>query len=327
MQSTLTTSKPSDDPHDIVVVAPDAIRVAPSEVAPVDAEITDLLHQAARHRSETPARTAPDFAVSPTVPPVDTTFRSAAANDGPVPVKRGSVVRRAARAFMTLLLAGCIGVAAFAWRAQGVATKQMIAQWTPQFVLTLFPSDQPGLPVPPAAPAVVQADTANAAPSNAAPSQPPPPAQTAAETVAPAAVAASPDSAQLLQSMARDLASLGQEVGQLKASVEQLKAGQPPASREAAKTSDKVSEPSKTSESNLRPRVSALPPRPPVARKPMPSYPPPQAAIARPLPPTAAPYYVPRQVEPSPQAQPQATEQQLTDPELASVPRPPMPLR
>jgi hypothetical protein len=41
------------------------------------------------------------------------------------------------------------------------------------------------------------------------------------------------------------------------------------------------------------------------------------------LPLTAAPYYVPRQAEPPPQA----TEQQLTDPELASVPRPPMPLR
>ena len=208
MQSTLTTSKTtseptarsSDDPHDIVVVAPDAVRVAPSEVAPVDAELSDLLHQAAaRHRSETPARTAPDFAVSPpvptvsTVPTVDTTFRSAAANAGPVRDQRGSMVRRTMRAFMTLLLAGCIGVAAFAWRAQGAATKQMIAQWTPQFVQTLFPSDQPGLAVPPAAPAVVQADAVSAAP---------PPVQTAPEAVAPAA-AASPESSPLLQSMAR----------------------------------------------------------------------------------------------------------------------------
>jgi hypothetical protein len=331
MQSTLTTpkttAKPSDDPHDIVVVAPDAIRVAPSEVAAVDAELSDLLQQAARHRSETPARIAPNFAVSPaiptvsTVPTVDTTFRSAAANAGPVAGRRGSTVRRTMRSVMTLLVAGCIGVAAFAWRAQGAATKQMIAQWTPQFVQTLFPSDQPGLAVPPAASAVVQADAVSAEP---------PPVQTAPEAVAPAA-AASPESSPLLQSMARDLASLGQEVEQLKASVEQLKAGQPPASREAAKTSDKASELSKASEQNLRPKISALPPRPAAAHKPMPPLPLPQAAIARPLP--ATPYYVPRQVgsppqpQVQPQAQPQVTEQQLTDPELASVPRPPMPLR
>jgi hypothetical protein len=317
MQSTLT-AKPSDDPHDVIhdviVVAPDAVRVAPSDVAPSDAELSDLLHQAARHRSETPARTAPDFAVSPTVPPVDT-FRSAAVNAGPVAGQRGSTARRAVRAFMTLLLAGCIGVAAFAWRTQGAATKQMIAQWTPQFIQTLFPSEPPGVAVPPAAPAVVQAGAATAAPP-----QPAPPVPAAPEAAASAA-APSPESAQLLQSMARDLASLGQEVEQLKASVEQLKAGQPPATREVAKVSDKPPEP------NLRPRVSALPPRPPVARKPMPSYPPPQAAIARPLPPAAAPYYAPRPIEPPPQAQPPATEQQLTDPELASVPRPPMPLR
>src|SRR5665647_719297 len=42
MHSTLT-AKANDDPHDVVVVAPDAIRVAPS-----DDEISDLLHQAAR---------------------------------------------------------------------------------------------------------------------------------------------------------------------------------------------------------------------------------------------------------------------------------------
>jgi hypothetical protein len=44
MQSTLNR-KPSDDPHDVVVVAPDAVRVAPS-----DDEISNLLQQAARQR-------------------------------------------------------------------------------------------------------------------------------------------------------------------------------------------------------------------------------------------------------------------------------------
>ena len=324
MQSSMTaakpTAKPSDDPHDvilhdIVVVAPDAIRVAPSEVAPAEAELSALLQQAARHRSETPIRAVPDLAAGATVPPVDTTFRSTAVNDGAVPGQRGSLATGAVRAFMISLLTACIGVAAFAWQAQGDAAKQMIAQWTPPFVLALLSPEKPGRAAPPAAPAVVQADTANAAPP-----PPAPPAQTTAETVAPAG---SPESAQLLQSMARDLASLGQEVEQLKASIEQLKAGQPPASREVGKISDKTSEP------NLRPKIAALPPRPPAARKPMPPLPPPQAAIARSLPPAvapypaAAPYYAPRPTEPPPPA----SEQQLTDPELASVPRPPMPLR
>jgi hypothetical protein len=322
MQSTLT-AKPSDDPHDViddvVVVAPDAIRVAPSDVAPAEDELSALLHQAARHRTETPARTAPDFAVGPTVPPVDTTFRSAAVNDVPVSGKRGSMLRRTMRAFTALLLALCIGVAAFAWRSSGIAAKQMIAQWTPQFILTWLPPDNLEPAAQPAAPAVVQADAADATPP-----QPAPPVQASAETTAPAAAQ--------LQSMAHDLASLGQQVEQLKASIEQLKAGQSQTPREAARTSElsRTSEPNRVSEPNLRPKLSALAPRPPIARvrKPTPPLPLPQTAIAPALPPAtasypaAAPYYPPRSAEPPPQAT-----EQLTDPELAAVPRPPMPLR
>ena len=77
------------------------------------------------------------------------------------------------------------------------------------------------------------------------------------------------------------------------------------------------------SEQNLRPKMPAHPPRTAAvrARKPMP---PPlqQAATAPVLPPPPAPY-VPRQVAPPPQT----TGETLTDPELASVPRPPMPVR
>ncbi len=119
--------------------------------------------------------------------------------------------------------------------------------------------------------------------------------------------------------MTRDLASLGQEVEQLKASIEQLRASQQQMSRDVAKASEV-----KASEQNLRPRISALPPRPAAvrARKPLPSYPPQQALTAPVLPQATAPY-VTRQPEP----QPQAPVQSLTDPELSSVPRPPMPVR
>jgi hypothetical protein len=315
MHSTLKP-KPTDDPHDLVVVAPDVVQVAPA-----DEELSNLLREAARHHSHPQTHTGSDLPAGPPVPPVDTTFRPAAVNDLLVAGNRWSG-RRVVRAFTALLLAACIGVAGIAWQSD--AAKKMIAKLATQLVLTSsLPAEKPGLSAQPAAPAVV-ADAANAAPA-----QPAPLAQTAPEAVAPAAAAPSPDSAKLLQSMARDLASVGQEIEQLKASIEQLKAGQQQMSRDIAKVSEnktsenKASE-NKASEQNLRPRTSAPPPRPSVARarKPTPPFPPPQAAAAPALPQAAAPY-VPRQVEPSPQAPTQA----LTDPELSSVPRPPMPVR
>jgi hypothetical protein len=341
-----STQKPkqSDDPHDVLVVAPDAVRVAPE-----DDELSSLLHEAAaRYGSETQTREGSvlkgpdlkgsdlkgsdlkgsDLAAGPTVPPVDTTFRPTALNDVPVADQPLSMVRRAVRAFTALLLAVCIGVAAFVWRSYGDTAEKKIAKWTTQFFLTVSLSPQKSEPpAQPAAPAVAADAT------NTAPSQPAAPAETAAQGVAPAAAAPSADSAQL-QSMSRDLASLGQQVEQLKASIEQLKAGQQQASRDVARVS----------EQNARPKISAPPPlRPVVARprNPMPAYAPRQAAAAPPLPPAAAPYpapapyyppnyaqrqtdYVPRPPQPPPQY---AAEPPLADPELSSVPRPPMPLR
>jgi hypothetical protein len=307
MQSTLI-SRPGDDPHDVVVVAPDAVRVAPAED-----ELSSLLHQAARLRSDLQVRAAPGVAAGPVVPEVDTRFRPTAAGD--VPGYRGSMARRALRGLTALLLATCIGLAGVAWKAYGDVAKKQIAKWGTQIVLiaSLSP-DKPALSAQPAAPAA-EVDAANAAPE-----PPAAPAESTAEAAAPAA-APSPDSAQL-QSMASDLASVSQQVEQLKASIAELKASQQQMSRDLAKAS----------EQNARPRIAALPPRPTVARprKPTPLYPPPQAAVAPPLPQAPAPYYAsrqpdyaPRQVEP----QQQFTAEPPGDPELASVPRPPMPLR
>ena len=301
MHSTLKP-KQTDDPHDIVVVAPDVVQVAPA-----DEELSNLLHDAARHLSDARTRTGSDVAAGPAVPPVDPTFRPSAVNDVPVPGHLRSIGRGAIRAFTALLLAACIGVAGIAWQSWGDAAQQMIANWAPQFALTSsLPPEKPGLSAQPA-PSAVQAAAANPAPP-----QPAAPAQTAAEGVAPTAAAVSAESAQLLQSMARDLASVGQEIEQLKASIEQLKASQQQMSRDIARAS----------EQNLRPRVSAPPPRSATApaRKPMPPSPPPQAAAAPNLPQAAA-ASAPRQGEPQPQAtaQPQAEQ-------LSSVPRPPMPL-
>jgi hypothetical protein len=308
MHSTLKL-KPTDDPHDFVVVAPDAVQVAPAED-----EISNLLREAARQYSGQQTHAASDLPAAPPVPPVDTTFRPAAAGN----VHRRSIAGRALRAFAALLLAACVGVAGIAWQSD--AAKKMIAKVATQLVVTSSePAEQPGSSEQPAKPAVEMAA------ENAAPPQPAPLAQTASEAVVPAAAASSADSSQLLQSMARDLASAGQEIEQLKASIEQLKASQQQMSRDMAKTSEAKTSENKASDQNSRPRISALPPRPAAApvRKPIAPYPPRQAATAPTYPQAAAPY-VPRQIEPQPQTTappPQA------DPELSSVPRPPMPLR
>jgi hypothetical protein len=340
-----STQKPkqTDDPHDFLVVAPDDVRVAPS-----DEELSNLLRNAARHLSDPQTHRGSDVAAGASIPSVDTTFRPAAAENVLVPGPRRSIGGRALRAFAALLLAACIGVAAMAWQSKGDVAKQIIAKWAPKFVVTsLLATETPGLSGQPSPP-VIQAGVANAAPP-----QPAPLARTVAEGVAPTA-AVSSDSAQLLQTMARDLATVAQEIEQLKASVEQLKASQQQMSRDVvrayeAKTSENKTSEAKTSENkaseakaseakaseakaseakasgqNLRPRTSAPSPRPVAApvRRPMPPFPPPQAAAAHALPQAAAPS-VPRQVEP----QPQATAQPQAEPELSPVPRPPMPLR
>ena len=313
MQSTLN-QRPTDpyaDPHDDVLVAR------------IDEELSKLAHDAMRDPLDPQTHMGSDFSAGPAVPPVDTTFRPAAVNQG----LRPSFGVRAIRAFIGFLLAVCIGVAGVVWQAYGDAAKQMIARWTPQLVATSSPPpESPGLPEQPNPPAV----QANAA--KAAPPQPAPPAQAAAEGVAPAAAA--PESAVLLESMARELASARQEIDQLKASQEQMsreiakaKAYEAKASLAKAsqtKASQTRASQTRASEQNLQPRISALPPRSaaaPVRRPLPPSYPPPQAAAAPVLPPAPAPY-VPRQPEPPPQA----TAQPQAEPELSPVPRPPMPV-
>jgi hypothetical protein len=303
-----TQPKQSDDPHDVLELAPGVVVVAPSD--PADEEIPNLLRAAARQHSDPQTREEPNFAAGPAVPSVDTRFRAAAVDKVQARRGRPSTGGRAVRGLMGFLLAVCVGVAAAAWQSYGDAAEQMIANWSPQRVLaSLLPTEQPALPAQPAPPA---AD----APSATA-------LQNAPDGVAP--TAASAGEAPSLQSMARDLAAAGQQIEQLKASIEQLKASQEQMSRDLAKASEaKVSE-VKASEQNLRPRISApLSARPAAApvRKPVASYRPSQAAAPM-LPPAAAPYVPPRQPEPLP---PPPAPPPL-DPELASVPRPPMPLR
>jgi len=303
--------KPSNDPQDIPVVAPDSIRVAPADEAPSD-PIRDLMRGGSLEQQ---IHAESDFPASAAVPPVDTTFRPTAVNHVSA-LRRRSTGRRALRAVTAFLLTACIGGGAVAWNSHGDAVQQLIAEWAPLFAKASSPpSEKTGLPAQPTL-AAAEVDAANV---------PTPQTQIAAEAVAPRA-ATSPDQPSL-ETMARDLANAGQEIEALKASVEQLKASQ---QQLVAMVSEKASVQAMRPKKPVQPVQPAPPPRPVAAlapaRKPPPlsptPLPPRQAISAPPLPPPPAPY-VPRQMEPLP---PTAAET-LADPELPSVPRPPMPLR
>jgi hypothetical protein len=254
------------DPPNVLVARADEelahayeqITRADEEIARAEEQLSKLERDAARHPSDQPQTRM-------------NTFRPA------VPGKRPPLGGRAVRGFTGLILAACIAVAAIAWRSpHGDAAKQIIASWAPQLVLTSSPPlEKPGLPAQPSPPTVL------AAAAKAAPPQPAPLAQTAPEDVAPTAAALSPELAQLLQTMARDLATLGQGIEQLKASQEQMARDNANAAEQLKASQEQmVRVIAKVSEQNLRPKISAPPPRPTAAptRKPMPILPPPQAA-------------------------------------------------
>jgi uncharacterized membrane protein YccC len=197
--------------------------------------------------------------------------------------------RPALRGFIGLLLALCVFIGAFVSQSSyGDAAKLIVARWAPQLILTSsLPTEKPGLPAQPNS-------TAQVAVATPVLSQPTPSAQTAPQDVAPAAAPISPELAQLLQTMARDLANVGQGIEQIRANqeqaarenamaTEQLKASQEQMTRLIAKTSEL----NRASEQNLRPRTSAPPVRPiaTATRKPVPTHPSPQAG-ARPQAPT-----------------------------------------
>ncbi|HLX14146.1 MAG TPA: hypothetical protein VKS24_02935 [Bradyrhizobium sp.] len=317
--------KQADDPHDFVVVPPDAVRVAPS-----DDEISDLLRAAARQRSDGQVRNVDPMAEL-SVLPADATFRPTA---DAAPLRGRSTGRRLMRALAAVLIAACVGAAAMAWQASGYAAKKLVAKWIPQFALTSSLSlDKLGLGAESASPAN-ESEVADAPPAQSASPEQAGPEGAAAIPAAPPA-----DSSQSLASMARDLASVSQEVEALKAGIAELKASQQQMARDLAKASEKASEPI------ARAKLTAAAPHPPAARKPQPVYSPAPTASAPAYRPTASPYaatptvgasgapqaaqpypqpYAPRQVEPLP---PPAPPQLPPEPGFGSVPRPPMPVQ
>ena len=294
-----------NDPHDAVQISPemvlasrtgsDAPTLAPDIASRTEPKIDIAPKIAPKGPTTTPTT------VSTTAPPwVDAAIR-AAANDMPSRKKRSAVRKWFRGAFVTLLFAGGSAAATVAWERHGDTARQMLAEWTPS-LMSLVPSTSPTTPAataqaaPPAPPAATDQTTDQAAPPAAVQDA------AAAPAVTQSAVTQS-DATQSLQSMTRDVAAMAQQIAQLKANIAELKTAQEQMAREMVKP------PAPKPVADAKPidpraRVSALPPRPPVApaRKPKPittpaytqTYaptqiaPPPSQAVAVPPPPAAA---------------------------------------
>lgn len=185
----------------------------------------------------------------------------------------------AIRGLIGLVLAACVVVAAFVSQSSyGDAAKPIIAQWAPRFILaSSMQLEKPGLAARPS-PSVVQVTT-----SGPISPEPTVSAQTASQGVASAAAPMPPELAQLLETMARDLARVEQGIEQLKTRQEQMAsdnanlAEQFKANQETMMTRLVA----KASEQSLRPRVSPALPRPitTATRKPVPPPPSPLARV------------------------------------------------
>jgi hypothetical protein len=291
------TTKESD-PRAQVMIDPAIVLAARADRA-VGAE-------PARRRSEHPTQM-----VEIPPPAADAGFRSANVRaDGDTP-GRSAVTTWAIRTIMAVLFAVCSAVAAAAWQTYGDQAQEVIGQWVPRISLS---SAKTASLAQPAADGAATDDQATAV----AASEP------AGTTSAPAAGATpSPDSAELLQSMARDLAAMSQQIGELKANIAQLKAGQDQMSHDMARVvearaSDAKPFDPRAIEQTLRPKPPV--PRPaPVATAPVhrPRPATTASATASAVPAAAAP--VPLQSAPPPAAAP--------TPDQGSIVRPPMPVR
>jgi hypothetical protein len=323
MHSTLKLRE--SDPHDIFAIEPETVPVAWADKVLADIK-RDAGHPPESVASDQPPPAGSGASAGVAAPAVDTTFRPTAADDIHVPDIQVPDIQvpsdlaadrpptsKWAKSAVMLIFAVCSAAAAAVWQHHGDAAKQMIASWAPTFALSSSPPTENTGGAGQAEPPAVQAAAADpTSPQPAAPAQPP-------QGVAPAAAAPSPDTAQLVQSMGRDLAAMGQQIEQLKASIAELRAAQQVAARDVAKPAEV-----RTSVANPRPRMSAPPPRSAAApaRRPMPAYTPAQAAAPAPLPqpmPQASPY----PAAPPPAPPPQAAVESDGEP----VVRPPMPLR
>jgi hypothetical protein len=295
MSSTLNPTQ--IDPKDIPTLAPEVV------VTRADSDLSKAGPDGktdGKTASSAPQKGA-GAAAGVTVPALDTAFRAAATGNVSASGRaRRPFGRRLMRGVIGMILTACIAGAAVLWQSHGGNVGQIVAKWLPSSVLALLsPPESPAVEQPSAAPAV---EVSTAAPP---PPSPAPAPASAAEDAAANPASPSAESAQLLQSMARDLADLRQDMEQMKANIAELRAGQDQMAREVAKAS----------EQNLR---SRMPPPPVLPARKLPAIVRPVQPRAAAMSPQAAASYMPRRVEPRAVAPP---------PMDLSAPRPPGLLR
>ena len=168
------------------------------------------------------------------------------------PGQRPSRGRSALRGFAGLLLAACIVGAAFVSQSSsGEATKLMIARWMPQPVFaSSAPLEKPELRAPLSPVQVAAAEPTAVPASSPAPAAP----QDAASTAAPL----SPELAQLLQAISRDIANVEQKIEQLQAAQEHVAGDNAKAIAELKASQEQMTRlMAKASEPNARPKTSS----------------------------------------------------------------------
>ncbi|HEY9451318.1 MAG TPA: hypothetical protein VIR82_01520, partial [Bradyrhizobium sp.] len=209
---------------------------------------------------------------------------------------------RALRGMVGLLLAACIFAFAFVMQSSyGEAAKSTVARWAPQLMAVPSSTEKSEEAAQPGQSNVQLAAATPALPQSVQP------VQAAAQDTAPVAAPTTAELAQMLQTMARDLANLEQGIGQLKANQEQIARDNAKATEELKASQEqmtrliaRLSEQSKPAEPNLRPRTSATPSATPSATSAT------SATSALPARPAAAPRPVPVRQSPQARARPQA---------------------
>jgi len=166
MHSTLNL-KETDDPHDGPAIAPDVVPAAWA-----DRVLADIKRDAVSGATGKKLDTGPSVAAGAAAPSVDTTFRATAVNKVQVSGDRPSSGSWTSRAVMAFMFALCSALAAAAWQHYGHTAKQMIADWTPPFVLAASPaSEKTGLTEQPGSPAVPASAADQTTPQPAAAAQ------------------------------------------------------------------------------------------------------------------------------------------------------------
>jgi len=298
MLATTTTKDGDQQPH--AMIDPEIVLAARADRTAAEAD---------RRSSQRP----PDVAL----PKIDPEYRSQAPSGLVGSGERSAVATWAVRTILAVLFAVGSAVAAAAWQSYGDQAQEVIAHWMPR--ISLVSSADKDATAQPAA-SSPQETAAAAAP------------QAQEHTTGSLGGTMSQEQAQLLQSMAHDLAALSQQISDLRTSLAQLKTGQEqmardmarvaeakPAERPSQRTAEARPFDPRAIEQTIRPRpaprpaTAAVAPAQPGAVVPhRPRMPPPSTANMVPPP-------------PAPMSLPSAPASQA-DPDQPVV-RPPMPVR